>query len=509
MTNTKTIKLGTQKLTTQNLMAWAGDPSFHFELDESAKERIQNHRILVEHVIKHEKVVYGINTGFGLMSDVNIPSDQLSQLQVNLIRSHAAGMGELINEAQTRALMILKTHSLCTGLSGVRQELVDHLITMLNHRIYPCIPSQGSVGASGDLAPLAHMALGMIGEGRVSYEGQIVDASAAFESVKIKPLELAAKEGLSLINGTQFLTALAAEALQHAQYLLRSSNIISALSLEACRGTLRAFDERMHKARNQLGQIEVAQQIRNLHQQTSPIMQSHADCDRVQDPYSFRCIPQVHGASLDTITHAHAVVERELNAVTDNPLVFDNGDVISGGNFHGQPVAMVMDFLAIAVSELGSISERRIEKLTNPTMSGLPAFLIKNGGLNSGYMIYHVTAAALASENKIYCHPAVVDSIPTSADKEDHVSMGPIASRKALEVCKNVSKILGIEAAAAAQGLDLLKPLTTSNSLLKVYDSIRAIMPYIEQDSYVAEELEALSNWIWHNGPAQCITSAE
>jgi histidine ammonia-lyase len=502
------FRLGEDELKVENLKSLTSSSNTTIEFSKSAKARVSEFRNRVERQIGTGKTIYGINTGFGLLSDVRIQPDQIDRLQTNLIRSHAIGVGPLIADDLVRALMLVKAQGIAYGPSGVRPELIQLMLDMLRHEILPCIPSKGSVGASGDLAPLAHLALAMIGEGNVRYKGTEMPARNALELARLKPIQLEAKEGLSLINGTQFMTAVGAVACSRAIAIAKSADIAAALSLDAFRGTLAAFDPRIHEARNQHGQKLVARNVRTIFSKPDEIMNSHADCGKVQDPYSFRCVPQVHGASRDAIEYVRVVLDRELNAVTDNPLVFEDDSVISGGNFHGQPVAIAMDFLAIAVAELASISERRIEKLTNPVMSGLPAFLVNDSGLNSGFMISHVTAAALVSENKVLAHPSSVDSIPTSADKEDHVSMGPIGARKALEVCENAATVLAIEYAAAAQGIDLLGPLKPNVYLQAIHQAVRGIMPYLNEDAYVAPELGKLTKWVLDGGPSKVLTDA-
>ncbi len=490
------FKVGTDALDSSILVALATSASTKLTLSPAASKRMITARKTVEKVLREAKTVYGINTGFGFMSDVKIAPEKLSELQENLIRSHACGVGEPLSEELVRALLIAKVHALALGASGVTLECAQTIIDMFNQGIVPVVPCQGSVGASGDLAPLAHMALAMIGEGDVFVSGKRQKASKAFAAAGIRPYQLTAKEGLALINGTQFMTAVGAFAVEEARCLAKTADCIAAISLDAVRGTLVAFDARIHELRQQVGQRIVARNIREIFKARDPIMESHAECGKVQDPYSFRCVPQVHGASRDGIEYAATIVDRELNSVSDNPLVLANGDVVSGGNFHGQPVAQALDFLGIAVAELGSISERRIEKLTNPNMSGLPAFLAKDGGLNSGFMIPHVVAAALVSENKILSHPASVDSIPTSADKEDHVSMGPIAARKARDITKNVANILAIEFLAAAQGIDLLAPLRPGKPVSALYEQIRKMAPRVERDRSMAGEIEVVSRWL-------------
>lgn len=490
------FRFGQDELTTAVLFDQIVNRKLATKLTDDVVARIRTFRQNVEKALESGDTIYGINTGFGYLSDVRIDSDKLTQLQENLVRSHACGVGDYSPPEVVRGMLFLRVHTFSLGYSGISLECVKTILSFLEHDILPMIPSQGSVGASGDLAPLAHLALGLLGEGKVLYKGKVQPAKEALEAAGIKPVTLKAKEGLSLINGTQYMTTLAAFAVEEAKVLFDSADIITAMSLGAIRGTTRAFDERVHQIRPQLGQQKSAKRIRELYLEKDPIMDSHADCGRVQDPYSFRCAPQVHGAAHDALQYVESKVNIELNSVTDNPLSFENGDMVSGGNFHGEPMAMAMDFLAIAAAEVGSISERRTEKLTNPNMSGLPAFLMKEGGLNSGYMIPHVVTAALVSENKVLAHPASVDSIPTSADKEDHVSMGPIAAWKARRILKNVSHILAIELLAACQGLDLLKPLVPNPKLKKVYDKIRSLSPGMEVDRSLHEDILLVADFI-------------
>lgn len=491
-----TFRLGSDQLTWQTLVALASKPNPTLEVTKETWQRAESYRKIVESAIKEGRTIYGINTGFGFLSDVRIESDKLQALQYNLIRSHACGVGEAIAPEMVRALLVLRAHTFLIGHSAVRRETVETVLAFLAHDILPEIPCQGSVGASGDLAPLSHLALGLIGEGWVRYKGERCRAGDALKSAKVKALVPEAKEGLSLINGTQFMSVLGAFALDAASTVMKTADVAAALSLDAIRGTDAAFDERIHAVRMQPGQERVAKNLREIFAVDDPIQTSHENCGRVQDPYSFRCVPQVHGASRDVLKFVEERVNGDLNSVTDNPLVFEDGAVISGGNFHGQPLAMALDFLAIAVAEIGSIAERRIEKLTNPAMSGLPAFVVKDVGLNSGFMIPHVVAAALVSENKVLCHPASVDSIPTSADKEDHVSMGPIAGRKALKVCQHVNDLLAIELLTAAQGVDLLAPLRPGKGLNAVYEGIRKVSPAMLVDRSLHEDILSVSQWI-------------
>ncbi len=490
------FSLGDERLSCSRLVELAATPNPNVLISAAGQARIQKFRNLVDMAVESGRVHYGINTGFGLLSDVVIERSQAKELQENLIRSHACGVGRALENEMVRALLILKAHCLALGHSGVSTDVVVKILDFLRADILPVIPVQGSVGASGDLAPLAHMAVALCGEGDVTFQGQRVPAAQALEQAGIAPLRLKEKEGLSLINGTQFMSVLGAYAVTRAESLALAADVCAALSLDAMRGTVVAFDERIHNVRQQIGQRVVAANMRTLFAEDDAIMSSHEHCSKVQDPYSFRCVPQVHGASRDMIDYAKKCIEAELNSVSDNPLVFEDGSVISGGNFHGQPLAMSMDALGIAVAELGSISERRIEKLTNPAMSGLPAFLTRESGLNSGMMIPHVVAAALVSENKILAHPAVVDSIPTSADKEDHVSMGPISGMKALKIIDNVANTLAIELIAACQGIDLLAPLEPNRVLKSVYTAVRTLSPRIDRDRILSGEIEATAGWI-------------
>lgn len=501
----KPFSLGVDRLSWSKIVSLAAHPKPNLVVSEQAWSRLELYRGLVESAIKSGKTIYGINTGFGFLSDVKVDKDKLQTLQYNLIRSHACGVGDHAPKDVVRALLILRAHTFLLGHSAVSRRPVEKVLEFLAHDILPVIPMQGSVGASGDLAPLAHLALGLIGEGDVYYGGEVVDAAVALKKAGVSPLVPAAKEGLSLINGTQFMAVLGSFALHQANVLAQTADVLAALSLEAIKGTKAAFDPRIHEARDQSGQRASAANFWNLLSGDDEIMASHANCGRVQEPYSFRCAPQVHGATRDVIDFVAKRIDGDLNSVTDNPLVFEDGSVISGGNFHGQPLAMAMDFLGIAISELGSISERRIEKLTNPAMSGLPAFVVKDVGLNSGFMIPHVVAAALASENKVLSHPASVDSIPTSADKEDHVSMGPIAARKALKICSHVADILAIEALTASQGVDLHAPLKPSLPLTKIHDRIRRLSPAVGIDRSLHKDIIKVSSWIKDGGALEAV----
>lgn len=447
-----TISLNGEELTLQEFeqVVRLGAP---VSLSESAVEKMNRSRSTVESLVRDGRTVYGITTGFGKFSDTLIDRSQSAELQINLIRSHACGAGEPLDEETVRGMMLLRANALAKGYSGIRPVTVETLIQLLNNHIHPVIPSQGSLGASGDLAPLAHMSLPLLGEGEVIRHGRRMDAATALEQAGISPVRLEAKEGLALINGTQMMASLTALSILDTHRLLLAADVIAAMTLEALGGIPHAFHPLLHAARGQQGQIETARRMRQL--LSGSQRTTRPGEKRVQDAYSLRCIPQVHGASLDAYHYVQEVVVRELNAATDNPLLFPGeGEVISGGNFHGQPLALAADFLAIAVAELGSISERRTERLVNPQLSGLPAFLTRNGGLHSGYMILQYLAASLVSENKTLCHPASVDSIPSSANQEDHVSMGSIAARKLRAVIQNVTRTLAVEYLCAAQALE-------------------------------------------------------
>lgn len=447
---------------------------------------------LVQKITAKGDPAYGINTGFGILAKAHIPNDQLEALQRNLILSHAVGTGELIADNIVRLIVLTKIGSLARGYSGVRPLIIETLIALYNAGIMPAIPSQGSVGASGDLAPLAHMTLAMLGVGPVRYRGELMDASAALKAAGIEPVTLAAKEGLALINGTQVSTALALHGLFMAERLLEAGMVAGSLSVDAARGSDAPFDPRIHAVRGQPGQIAAAAIYREL-VKGSAIRASHLVGDeRVQDPYSLRCQPQVMGAAMDLIANAGRTLLIEANAVTDNPLLFpEDGAIISGGNFHAEPVAFAADTLALAIAEIGALSERRIALLIDANLSGLPAFLVKEPGLNSGFMIAHVTAAALASENKSLAHPASVDSLPTSANQEDHVSMATFAARRLDQMAHNTSVIVGIELLAAAQGIEFHRPLTSSGHLEHVHAQLRSRVAPYDADRFFAPDIEA------------------
>jgi len=468
----------------------------HVAFSEAAVAAMQASRAVVDGAVARGDVVYGVNTGFGNFADVRIGPADLEALQRNLVRSHAAGVGPVLPILETRALMVLRANVLAKGFSGARVETAQLLVECLNRGIHPRVPEQGSVGASGDLAPLAHVALLLIGEGECEFKGAGMKAPEALAAAGLKPVTLAAKEGLALINGTQLMTGIAGLALLEAETLARTADVIAAMSVDALLGTDVAFDPRIHAARPHAGQGASARNLRRL-LTGSAMRESHRNCGRVQDAYSLRCAPQVHGATRDVMAFVRRTIEIEMNSATDNPMVFsDAGVLLSGGNFHGEPVAMAADFLAIATAELGGISERRTERLVNPSLSGLPAFLTEDGGLRSGFMMAHVTAAALASENKSLAHPASVDSITTSANKEDHVSMGPIAARKARSVVANVRRILAIEALAAAQAIEFHRPLKTSDALEAVHAALRASVQNYNADRVMGPEIEAAAELV-------------
>jgi len=452
-------------------------------------------RELIESILAEKKVVYGVNTGFGQLSDVSINEDEIDLLQYNLVVSCVAGVGDPYPEEVVRAMLLLRANSLAYGNSGVRPVIVETMLEMLNKKVHPHVPCKGSVGASGDLAPLSHLALVLMGRGKAYYDGQLLAGSEAMEKAGIEPVFLKAKEGLSLCNGTQAMTALGLLAVYDAEKLAYQADLFGALTAEALEGVPLAYDHKIHDIRPHPGQIETAKNMRDF-LEGSQIIEGAAG-KSVQDAYSLRCIPQVHGASKDAINYVKTVIEREVNAVTDNPLVFpETGEVLSGGNFHGQPIALVMDFLTIALAELANISHLRIERLTNPALSrGLPAFLVDKCGLNDGYMVAQYTAASLVSENKVLAHPASVDSIPTSANQEDHVSMGTTAARQCREVLENVQYVLAIEAICAAQGIDFRdkKPSPVSQ---KVYEIIRSKVDFLSKDKELSGDFEAVVNII-------------
>ncbi|CAN5565672.1 histidine ammonia-lyase [soil metagenome] len=460
--------------------------NYSIKVAKSCIPKIKASRRLIDKWINQNEAVYGITTGFGEFKDVRISTENIDKLQRNLILSHAAGVGKYIPDNIARLMMLFRINSLIQGYSGVRLELIEFLVEYFNNGLIPLIPSQGSVGSSGDLSPLAHMSLSFIGEGYTKCDGEILESSVALRRCSIEPIILKAKEGLALINGTQMMTAYMCWSLYEASRMSKLADVSGALSLDALRGSVAPFDKKIHNARPHKGQADTAKNLLSL-LKGSEINTSHSDCGKVQDAYSLRCMPQVHGAVKDTINYCRNIIETEMNSVTDNPLIFsEQGVQIPGGNFHGEPVAFAADFLAIAVSELGSICERRIARILDGSLSGLPRFLVKEGGLNSGLMIAQYTAAALASENKSLSHPASVDSIPTSANQEDHNSMGSIGSRQAFDVINNVKKIIAIEFLCACQGLDFLEPLKTGKGTGTAYELFRGQIAFINNDVNVS-----------------------
>jgi histidine ammonia-lyase len=481
-------------------------------LSADARELVNRARAVVDEIVASNKMAYAITTGVGQLSEVRIVGEQIRELQVNLVRSHAAGVGEPLSVAETRAMTLLRASSLSKGHSGVRGIVIDTLCEMLNRNVTPFVPSQGSVGASGDLAPLAHLALALIGEGEcIDASGTRIPSSDALKRAQIKPLVLEAKESISLINGTQGMLAVGTLALLAAETLVNSADVLGGLCCDALKGTDTAFDERIHQARPHAGQIKTAANLRRM-LEGSQIRESHRTCGRVQDAYSLRCIPQVHGAVRDTLAHCRGVFETEANSAVDNPLVFitdarnSKGDVISGGNFHGEPLAFALDFLGIALSALAGISERRIERLVNPALSeGLPPFLAQGAGLNSGFMLAQVTAAALVSENKVLAHPASVDSITTSGNKEDFVSMGMTAAVKLKRIVDNTRNVLAIEAMAVAQAIDFLAPLKTSKRGQAAIAAVRSVCPTMEKDRVMYKDFTRLAELIASGKVAEVI----
>ncbi len=471
-------------------------------LSADAYPLIEASAAAVQAIVAKGDAAYGINTGFGILAKTRIPDEKLEELQRNLILSHSVGTGELLSDAVVRMIVLMKIGSLARGFSGVRPLIIDTLIAIYNAGIVPAIPAKGSVGASGDLAPLAHMTLAMLGVGQVRYQGKLVEAIDALTAAGIKPVVLAAKEGLALINGTQVSTALALHGLFMTERLLEAAMVAGSLSLDAAKGSDAPFDARVHQVRGQPGQIAAASIYRQL-VADSAIRASHLVGDeRVQDPYSLRCQPQVMGAIIDLIVNVSRTLLIEANAVTDNPLIFpeagapDRGEIISGGNFHAEPVAFAADTLALAIAEIGGLAERRIALLIDATLSGLPPFLVREPGVNSGFMIAHVTAAALASENKSLAHPASVDSLPTSANQEDHVSMATFAARRLDDMAQNTAVIVGIELLAAAQGIDFHRPLKSSPHLEHVHSQLRAKVPFFDADRFFAPDIEAAKQMV-------------
>ncbi|MEJ5365871.1 MAG: histidine ammonia-lyase [Desulfosoma sp.] len=489
------VLLDKDGFTLEALVAVARD-KVPVEFSDAARARILKARALVDSWVAQGRIIYGITTGFGALSDVFISASDVRALQRNILMSHAAGVGPELSIEEARALMALRLKDLARGHSGIRWETAVRLRDFLNADIVPVIPEKGSVGASGDLAPMAHMALPLIGLGEVFYRGQRLEGAELLRRLGLEPLELEAGEGLALVNGTQLMTALGALAVHDAQNLSKTADIAASVSLEVLMGSRMEFDPRIHRVRPHPGQAKAAHNMRRI-TQDSEIISSHKDCSRVQDAYTLRCSPQVHGASKDAIAYCREVLEREMNASTNNPLIFaDSGEFLLGGNFHGQPVALALDFLGIALAELADISERRVERLVNPQLSGLPAFLVPQGGLHSGFMIAQYTAAALVSENKTLAHPASVDSIPTSANKEDHVSMGTFAARKCRDILRNVETVLAIELLCGAQALDLFTNMKPGTGTLAAYRCIRRRIPHLEKDRVLAPDIRAMTDLI-------------
>ena len=466
------------------------------EIDEGVRERVEKSRNIVEKILREKKPIYGVNTGFGELANIRIENDRVKELQENLIRSHSCGTGEALNEEVVRAIMLLRLNSLAKGFSGVRYELMEKIAEALNKKFYPYVPSQGSVGASGDLIQLAHVALSLMGEGEAFHEGKRMASLKAMKKIGMKPIHLQAKEGIALINGTQFMTAVLCLSYYDAVNLIKNAQVAGAMSLEALKGTRQAFREEIAKARPYKGQIRVARNLWRLCE-GSKIMESHRNCQKVQDAYSLRCMPQVFGAMYEALDFIHHILEVEINSATDNPLIFD-GDVISGGNFHGEPVAIAMDMLNIVLTKISSFSERRIARMLDEKLSELPPFLAKEAGLNSGMMILQYTAASLTSENKSMSYPASVDSIPTSANQEDYQSMGSIGARKCMQILENAEKVVAIEYIVASQALDFIK-MDSSPAIESVRKIIRKNVKKLEGDRAMYEDIERVFQML-HNG---------
>jgi histidine ammonia-lyase len=499
------LTIGEAEIRLGDLRRFVGGGDARISLSSGALARVERSHAVIEEALRSGRPVYGINTGFGALARTHIPAGQLTELQRRLVLSHAVGVGPLLDDDIVRLILLLKIVGLARGYSGVRPVVIARLIAFLEAGLHPCIPSKGSVGASGDLAPLAHLAAPLIGEGEVRLAGRVMPAREGLASIGLAPLELGPKEGLALLNGTQVSTALALFALFKAEDLFAAAIVGGAMAVDAAQGSDAPFDPRIHAARGQKGQIAVAAAYRRL-LAGSAIRQSHIDCDRVQDPYSLRCQPQVMGACLDTMRHVAGRLEIEANAVSDNPLIFaDEGDVLSGGNFHAEPVAIAADMLALAIAEIGALSERRIALLIDSHMSGLPPFLVKNPGVNSGFMIAHVTAAALASENKSLAHPASVDSLPTSANQEDHVSMATFAARRLHAMAENSVGIVAIELLAAAQGIEFHAPCATSAPLAGALAQIRALVPSYAEDRFFAPDIAAATGLVTSGAFSQMV----
>jgi histidine ammonia-lyase len=490
-----TVYLDGEKLTLEQIQEVA-EGRARVRIHPSAREKMKRSRDFVEKALRQGEKIYGVTTGFGLLCDQLISPPQIEELQRNLIRSHSVGVGPFFDEATARGIMVLRANVMAKGFSGVRLDVLRRLVEMINKGVHPLIPEQGSVGASGDLAPLAHLSSVLLGEGEAIYQGRRMSGEKAMRKAGIPLVTLKAKEGLSLINGTQVMTAVGLLALLRAERLCKVADIVGACTLDALKGTFSAFDPDIQRVRPFPGQLAVARNFQKLGKY-DPIAESHKSCPKVQDAYSIRCMPQVHGAVRDALGYVRRTLEVEVNSATDNPLIFaERGKILNCGNFHGEPVAFALDLLGIAMAELGSISERRIEKLINPALSGLPPFLTQKGGLHSGLMMVQVSAASLVSENKVLAHPASVDSIPTSADKEDHVSMGTIAARKARDIVRNVEQVLAMELLCATQGLEFLLPLHPGRGIHEAYKVVRQKVPPIKGDRRFSEDIQKIHSLI-------------
>ena len=478
------------ELSLQDLRRIKNEQTF-ITLDEGASDKINKAHETILDIIKDDRTVYGVNTGFGLLANTKIAKEDLEDLQRRIVLSHSAGIGEYISNDSVRLMITLKINSLSLGYSGIRLKVILALINLVNKELYPCVPKKGSVGASGDLAPLAHMSAILLGYGYVNYKGEILSAIEGLKKVGMQPIVLGAKEGLALLNGTQLSTTFSLEGLFYAEDLFASAIVIGSMCVEAVLGSRAPFDERVHKIRGHQTQIDTAKMYRDLLEHNSEISQSHKNCTRVQDPYSIRCQPQVMGACLSQIRNSAQTLLTEANGVTDNPLIFvDEQDVISGGNFHAEPIAFASDNLALAISEIGALSERRMALLVDKHLSQLPPFLVNNGGMNSGFMIAQVTAAALASENKSLAYPSSVDSLPTSANQEDHVSMATYAGRRLKDMAENTAGILGIELLATAQGMDFRAPKLSSSKIEEAKKIIRAQVDFYDEDRYFTDDIQ-------------------
>ena len=490
----KGIEITGEHLTIEQVVAVARG-EVNVQISFEALNRVAEARAVVEDFVENNRIVYGITTGFGKFSDVYISSEDAEDLQRNLLVSHACGVGNSLPVDAVRAIMLLRANALLKGHSGIRPETLSLLVEMLNRKVHPVIPEKGSLGASGDLAPLAHMALVLIGEGEALVDGEILPGAQAMKRVGLEPTTLSSKEGLALINGTQVMTGIGVLAYWDAENLIKQADIVAAMTLEALEGIVDPFDSRIHELRPHPGQLTTARNMQKILKGSGHV--THQGEKRVQDAYALRCIPQIHGASKDALRYVRDKLEIEINAVTDNPLIFpETGDVISQGNFHGQPVALAFDFLGIAISEIANVSERRLERLVNPSLSGLPGFLAKEGGLNSGFMIVQYSAASLVSENKVLAHPASVDSIPSSANQEDHVSMGTIGARKAAEIVRNARNVLAMEWMAAGQAYDLKEMADCAKSTKAGRDLLRRTVPFLEKDQVMYPLIQCASQFL-------------